>query len=168
MRIGVATCAAAALALTGCRGGPIAAPPSSASAASEGEASAVYAAVLRDVVRDSDTTRYVVDPEWSGPRKGRMPRNLAADLPIEWFGHADLPAHGRDDPGILWDAFHRRYGHSVGWTSFGSIRFSRDGGAASVRVVHSYGGLSGTEWFVSLVKQEGRWRVARKAVGARA
>ena len=104
---------------------------------------------------------YVVDPAWAGGAQGSLPRDLPADLPVEWFGVSRVDH-------TVWDEFYRRYSPSDGWTRFERASLSRDGRSATVRVTHSYGGLSGSAWLVSLTKQDDGWRVVKTSVLANA
>jgi hypothetical protein len=135
----------------------------------DGEARAVYALVLSEVVRRPGADRYVLHPTCSDEPGLALPRDLRADLPVEWFGESDWRAAGDPSSSLGWPSFHRRFGASVAWTTLSAVRWSAGGRKATVDVSHSYGPLSGTLHRVVLTRETGvGWKLESATVLANA
>lgn len=103
-------------------------------------------------------------------RPGRLPTDLTAGVPVEWFDEAGWEALSDrgsitpdgGDPIPRWDHFHARFPESTGWIALSPVGLSKDARQALVEVSSMSGGLDGVGDLVLLGKDGGVWRIRKK------
>lgn len=116
---------------------------------------------LRDDFRDKNRQRYLLAPHFPGDVQVRLlsESDRSAIFADSLYQTKEHPAS--KDSG--WEGFYSKYAGASGITTVSRVGFSRQGDTALVCVSNVRHYEAGGGWCVLLTKQDGTWKVVRKA-----